>query len=333
MAEPDSPQDYRAHVARLKQGLEQNEALRDAIGGEYVAVGMLEYSLLLSLGLADHHRVIDVGCGAGRLAYQLAARPGLRYAGTDVVQDLLDYAQRVAGRPDWSFQLAEGTRIPGEDGSADFVCFFSVFTHLVHEQTFYYLQEAKRVLKPGGRIVFSFLEFRIPCHWDVFEHSVQNSGSGLPLNQFMDRDGIRAWAKSLGLKVDLLVDGDKPHIPLSNDITWEDGRVMSGLGNLGQSVAVLSLPGKDPLQRLESKPAVAPARAHLRTWSPVLEDKLGRGREQRIAELTELARTRALRIFELDAERRNLRAMWTWRLLRLERKLRRFFARRNFRSR
>jgi hypothetical protein len=34
-------------------------------------------------------------------------------------------------------------------------------------------------------------------------------------------------------------DGDVPHIPLSHPVTLEDGRVMEGQGNLGQSVCVL----------------------------------------------------------------------------------------------
>ena len=35
---------------------------------------------------------------------------------------------------------------------------FSVFTHLLHEESFIYLEDFKRVLKPGGSVVFSFLE-------------------------------------------------------------------------------------------------------------------------------------------------------------------------------
>lgn len=238
---------YLTHVAKLKQTLDRDQALKAAVGGEFLAVGSLERSLLISLALAPDSFVIDVGCGSGRLACQLAEIETLRYVGTDVVPELLDYARTLSGRKDWAFVQTVGTEIPAESGVADFVCFFSVFTHLSHEDTYRYLAEAKRVLKPGGKIVFSFLEFRIPCHWDIFQDSLVKSRTGLHLNQFMDRDGIQTWALNLGLKLDSIHNGDQPHIPLANPVYWENGTVMREAGNLGQSVAVLSKEKTGPI--------------------------------------------------------------------------------------
>jgi SAM-dependent methyltransferase len=235
-------QAYHDHVARLQREIAGDAALMSAVGGDFIAMGKLEYYLLLSLGLTAGDYVIDVGCGSGRLACQLAAMDGLRYLGTDIVPQLLECAQRLSRRPDWRFHLTDGTSIPGPEGTADMVCFFSVFTHLLHEDSYSYLVEARRVLKPGGRIVFSFLEFRIPYHWSVFEHSVAHRKSGQHLNQFMARDGIHAWAQHLGLDVELIADGDKPHIPVPEEIRFDHGTVMQELGNLGQSVAVLVKP-------------------------------------------------------------------------------------------
>ena len=71
-------QDPRNHAYIEKvRGLERRfgpggEALRRAVGGEFEAVGKLEYHLLRSLGLGNGHLVVDVGCGSGRLAHQLA---------------------------------------------------------------------------------------------------------------------------------------------------------------------------------------------------------------------------------------------------------------------
>jgi hypothetical protein len=58
-------------------------------------------------------------------------------------------------------------------------------------------------------------------------------------NQFVDRDAISAWAAHSGLVVESFFDGDKGHIPIPEEIRWENGMCMKSLGNLGQSVAVL----------------------------------------------------------------------------------------------
>jgi SAM-dependent methyltransferase len=242
MAEINFLKSYPNHLAQLRAILPDDAALEAAVGGEFVTIGKLERALLRSLGLTDGHFVVDVGCGSGRLALQLAALPELRYLGTDVVPDLLDHARQLTQRDDWSFVTTDGISIPCENSCADFVCFFSVFTHLAHEDTYRYLREVKRVLKPGGRVVLSFLEFHVPCHWSIFEDYVDRARPGYHLNQFIERDAIIAWAGHLGFHVDFIADGDKPHIPLDEELTWQDGRVIRDRGCLGQSVAVLSKP-------------------------------------------------------------------------------------------
>jgi 2-polyprenyl-3-methyl-5-hydroxy-6-metoxy-1,4-benzoquinol methylase len=230
---------YIDHVRRVEESLGSGDAaLRRAVGGEFEAVGKLEYYLLRSLGLTTGHLVVDVGCGSGRLAQQLAPDKGIRYIGTDVVPRLIESARTLARREDWEFSVVEDVRIPCTDRAADFVTFFSVLTHTTHVESFKYLQEAARCLKVGGRVVMSFLEFRIPCHWETFMISVKAKAGG-HLIQFLDRDAIAAWAGHSGLAVDSFFDGDNGHIPIPEEILWENGTCMKSLGNLGQSVAVL----------------------------------------------------------------------------------------------
>ncbi len=246
--EPGAPleepylQPYTNLVARLLGETPGENAMEAAVGGEFFAIGMLEFSLLRSLGLADGATVVDVGCGSGRLALPLSTMPGVCYVGTDLVPELLAHARKITARDDWRFERAKGLTIPCRDGTADFVCFFSVLTHLRHEDSYRYLAEAKRALKPGGKVVLSFLEFHRPSHWSVFQRDLAEKSPDEPINQFIEREAIRAWAHRLGLMVASIHDGDRPHIPLAREVRWQNGIVMKQLGNLGQSVAVLEKP-------------------------------------------------------------------------------------------
>ena len=237
---PNFQTSYNKHTKQLVEQHSEGKAMSLAVGGDFEAVGSLEYFLLIQNGLQKQHNVVDVGCGSGRLAIQLRDFLGGEYVGTDVVPDLYQHAQKICDRPDWKFLSAPGLTVPVADNYADFICFFSVFTHLLHEESYKYLEEAKRVIKPGGKIIFSFLEFAIPSHWAIFQGNLADIGQDKVLNQFISRDAIAAWAEHLNLKVLEITDGDKPHIHLDRPVRWDNGTEMVNKGNLGQSVCVLT---------------------------------------------------------------------------------------------
>jgi SAM-dependent methyltransferase len=142
--------------------------------------------------------------------------------------------------------LTEGQSIPAPDHQADFVVFFSVFTHLLHEQSYAYLSEARRVLRPGGKVIFSFFDFGLPLHWCMFAEMVnrmaQEEQQTDYLTMFIGRDAIRAWAEHLGFEIEAIQDGDAPNIRLSTEAVAEDGTVTKDFGALGQSYCVLRVP-------------------------------------------------------------------------------------------
>lgn len=232
---------YNNWVKNLKQSEAKKDSwMQEAVGGEFEACGLIEEDLLIQHGLQNSDYIIDVGCGSGRLAIPLSDYlRGGKYLGTDVNEDLLSYARGRVQNKDFRFELVNGFNIPEKDNEANMVCFFSVFTHVLYEESYNYLVEAKRVLKPGGLIIFSFLEFFIPGHWYAFEYCYKNLTLDKSLLIYLSREAITTWANHLNLSVEGIYDGDKPHIKLSRPVTFRDGRVMSDFGYLGQSVCVL----------------------------------------------------------------------------------------------
>ena len=234
-------EDYRALVRNLIARYPLPEAMSRAVGGSYDALGEIEKQLLIGYGLMPAHTLLDVGCGSGRLAKALVPYLGSgRFLGTDVVAELLDYAKQGCP-PNWAFLQVEEIGIPFADDSADFACFFSVFTHLLHEETYCYLVEARRAVKPGGRIVFSFLEYE--NNWQIFEdtyNGIKGGGSNDHLNMFIGRDAITAWAAHLGMAIVDIRAATDPFIPLSRPVIYDDGRRIEGNAALGQSICVLS---------------------------------------------------------------------------------------------
>lgn len=243
MSKLDSRRSYANLVAHLKGTLPYDAAMRAAVGGDFDANGIIERELLIQYGLGPKHFLVDVGCGSGRLAAPLSAYLQGQYLGIDVVPELVEYAAKLVNRPDWRFETAAGLTIPVPDAEADMACFFSVLTHLLHEQSYIYLMEARRVLKPGGKIVFTFLEFAMPHHWSAFEASIRNvNDPSQPLNVFISRDTIESWARHLSLTIELLRESVEPHIPVPHAVHYDDGRIGEGLVSLGQSICVLVKP-------------------------------------------------------------------------------------------
>ena len=171
---------YVQLVDRIKAIAPLDDAMKNAVGGSFDFIGKVEVAILRHYGLRPDGFLVDVGCGSGRLARPLSAYLLGKYAGFDVVDDLVEYARLTVNRPDWGFEVIDHIAIPEPDGCADMVCFFSVLTHLLHEHSYWYLEEARRVLKPGGKIVVSFLEFAERAHWPVFRDTV--AGAKVPPN-------------------------------------------------------------------------------------------------------------------------------------------------------
>jgi ubiquinone/menaquinone biosynthesis C-methylase UbiE len=144
-------------------------------GGDYTQSGEEFFRYFVDIaGLMPQERVLDVGCGTGRMSRPLARYlTGGSYDGIDIVAPSIKWCQKTyaAQYPNFRFHFtdiynevynpgglyrASEYRFPFEAASFDFVFLTSVFTHLLPQDMENYLSEIARVLKQGGRCLITY---------------------------------------------------------------------------------------------------------------------------------------------------------------------------------
>jgi 2-polyprenyl-3-methyl-5-hydroxy-6-metoxy-1,4-benzoquinol methylase len=105
----------------------------------------------LRRGVMSGERVLDVGCGDGRFAAELAAH-GASVVGIDVAEEPLRRARERNERLDLRL-VAPAGGWPLEDASFDVVWAGEVIEHVA--DTAGWLSEVRRVLRPRGRLLMS----------------------------------------------------------------------------------------------------------------------------------------------------------------------------------
>lgn len=141
--------------------------------------------------LGPESRVLDIGCGLGRVAIPLTRilRGRGFYEGFDVEPARVHWCQNRISRlyPRFHFQrldvrnglynatgatAAAAARFPYPDGSFDVALAVSVFTHMLPDGVDRYLAETARVLRPGGRCLATFFLL------DAATEALLSSGAG-----------------------------------------------------------------------------------------------------------------------------------------------------------
>jgi tRNA (mo5U34)-methyltransferase len=127
--------------------------------------------------LHQYETVFDFGCGCGRLARQLLQQlPSPRkYLGIDLHLGMIKWCQENLQPRATGFEFihhdvheivfnpgenkARVLPFPAQDNSFKLVIAASVFTHLLEDQTEYYLKEVARILDPNGFFVSTWFLF------------------------------------------------------------------------------------------------------------------------------------------------------------------------------
>ena len=114
----------------------------DALGRSIAAVGQDRAGL---------GRVLDFGCGVGRVTRYWADVPSVDVEGTDLAGDSIAWARANLPFADFGVNGLE-PRLPYEDARFGLAYAFSVFTHLPRAMQNPWLVELGRVVRPGGLV-------------------------------------------------------------------------------------------------------------------------------------------------------------------------------------
>lgn len=117
-----------------------------------------------ALELVPGQRVLEIGCGGGQLAANIAPSLGEagRYIGLDASEEQLHAARAAsADFPNVEFIRGDATDLPFESGSFDRVVAINTLEYI--PDTAAVLDEMRRVLRPGGKLV------NISVLWDHWQ--------------------------------------------------------------------------------------------------------------------------------------------------------------------
>lgn len=137
-----------------------------------------------------HHRILDLGCGVGRLTKEIAISSSngcCQLYGIDTSDKMLALAtEHTAWKLGVRYKLCDGGNIPYEDNFFDSAYSMLTFQHIGSEGVRHYIEEVNRVLKPSGVFRFQYVE----GYYDGF------------VDHNHTQDSIERYVKEAGLKIE-----------------------------------------------------------------------------------------------------------------------------------
>jgi SAM-dependent methyltransferase len=202
----------------LRRGGLKNDEQKSVESGRLLIELMCEAFGVADLGDA---RLLDMGCGVKLTQAFLAEKLPIReYAGVDVYGEMIDYLREHVHDERFNFHtinthnalynpggepLSESTVLPVEEGDFDFICLFSVFTHLAPADFSAMLRVLRRYISPGGKMIFSaFLnETSTGGHGFIDRFTAQLVNQGIELTAEGENRGFVDFDEKHPLKIAL----------------------------------------------------------------------------------------------------------------------------------
>lgn len=156
-------------TANIQRVIGDTSAVRFAMGGATIFKNIESYLGELGRAWTDFPRVLDWGCGAGRVTRYMLSETACSVTGADIDPDNIAWCRQAF--PNGRFEQVP-LRPPTvfEDGAFDLAVGLSVLTHLQEADQWLWLGELQRIVRPGGLVFLSvqgptqFAYNRFPPH-------------------------------------------------------------------------------------------------------------------------------------------------------------------------
>jgi len=166
-------------VKSLRNGRRTSETIRETLARA-------------DLNIEDFGAILDFGCGSGRVLRNWKSLRATRVYGADYNDEHIRWCRR-------HFRFAEFVRndlqppLPWDDKTFAFVYACSVFTHLEESLQHAWMGELRRILKPGGHLLFT-------THGEGYLTSLTDTERATFLQgQLVVRNGIESGRNTCGV--------------------------------------------------------------------------------------------------------------------------------------
>jgi SAM-dependent methyltransferase len=159
-----------------------------------------------ALELNGEDRVLELGCGVGRIGRELAPHCA-HWTGVDISERMIAHARaRLGHLGDTEFHQLERTSLEAvADASLTKAYSVAVLCHMDKEDLYLYLQELHRAVRPGGLIYVETWNLAHPIGWKRWEYEVahwrrseQKQRKDVARNQFCTPDEFQLYVRHAG---------------------------------------------------------------------------------------------------------------------------------------
>ncbi len=169
----------------MQDFIEQNQQAYNTIASHFAQTRIFVWDELWLLAdyVKSGDRLLDVGCGAGRV-YMIAQKKQADYAGIDQSEAQICMARERF--PDGNFVVGSMLLLPFEDASYDTIWCIATLHHLSDEETrVHALKEMSRVLKTSGLLVMT--------NWNLYTYWAQQKIKSGKYQLLDDKHVVVPW--------------------------------------------------------------------------------------------------------------------------------------------